>query len=111
MISYVGEGLPSALSAMGSMSSTPLLFMVEPLQRADFVDAGDSPQLDQSLSSSESNPKGVQEKCLFFATFAFSRLAASLDVLGRVGVDAVEVGVSKALLALARAAGAGLMVS
>jgi hypothetical protein len=49
----------------------PLLLTVEPLQRADLVETGES-QLDQSVSSTESKPSGVQENCFPLPVFGFS---------------------------------------
>jgi hypothetical protein len=65
-ITYEGESAGSPSSEVADISSSPLLPIVEPLQRDVLEDeAGDS-QLDQSLSSIESNPRGCQEKDLFF---------------------------------------------
>lgn len=44
----------------------PVLPMVEPLQRDVLAEDGES-QLDQSLSSRESSPRGVHENDLFLA--------------------------------------------
>jgi hypothetical protein len=86
---------------------------VEPLQRVDLTEAGES-QLDQPLSSSESTDNGVQEKCLLFPDLTLSDLVLCRDpsplVLLRVGVDVVEVVESKAVLTLDRAASLGRTV-
>lgn len=64
-MTYEGESAGSPSSEVADISSSPPLPIVDPLQRDVLEDeAGDS-QLDQSLSSIESNPRGCQEKDLF----------------------------------------------
>lgn len=65
------------------MSSIGPPCTVEPLHRVLLAVAGDS-QFAQSVSSMESKPSGVQEKCLLFAGRDFSG-DTSLRVLLGVG--------------------------
>lgn len=81
----------SSFSGILSISSITPLLMVDPLQRVLFIGTGDS-QFAQSVSSMESKPRGVQEKCLLFVGRDFSR-EASLRLLIGVG-DAVADGES-----------------
>lgn len=80
----------SAFSGIQCMSSMTPLWMVEPLHRVLLTGTGDS-QFAQSVSSMESKPNGVHEKCLLLAGLGFSR-GASLRLL--IGVGGAVEGVS-----------------
>lgn len=89
---FVGVKLvtSSAFSGIQWMSSMTPLWIVEPLHRVLLTGTGDS-QFAQSVSSMESKPNGVHEKCLLLAGLGFSR-GASLRLL--IGVGGAVEGVS-----------------
>jgi len=88
----------SSFSGIEGVSSVAVVFTVEPLHREDLVDAGDS-QFDQSVSSNESKPSGVQENRLFLTGLTLS-LPASRVLAGGVGVAAREPARSKVVMTL-----------
>lgn len=108
-VSRSGLDDSSSVSGIEGVSSVALVLTVDPLHRDDLVDAGDS-QFDQSVSSSESKPKGVHEKRLFLIGLTFS-LPTSLVLAGGVGVAAREPAKSKVVMMLGRAGWDGLIVS
>lgn len=103
VFTYTSVLLSSSSSGSESVSSEwpAPLFIVDPLQRVDLTEAGDS-QLVHPLSSRESKLKGVQEKCLLRLPRPFSGVASLDRVLADDGALAAGVGESNAVSILGR---------
>lgn len=120
-MTYEGESAGSPSSEVADILSSPPLPIVDPLQRDVLEEEAGESQLDQSLSSIESNPRGCQEKDLFLDLVLlragisgrdFDVVAVEVDFVSEVSVvSELPWGGSNTVLTLGRRGRFGRIVS